>query len=783
MELAPTRTILPGGVLTSEQIAAFPAVCVLSTDASGKTVGEWAPPEYLEIGKIKQSLEIVPASRLTGVEIHDTLGCAVMTVLAQGTELLVSRPPIDHSIVLGVIASFDDKREFYERRLSLLKSYNILGEDDADKYQFILMEIADRLRRTIVEHQLLPKKAKNKAGKEIAPKERSWSEEYIPKKYSAAEINQKLREEFQKHFRGLRYNVFTPLPPYGPNKANAFIEIVLLLFEVFTRLGKPDMVKRARKYYEDNGTMKYLKEVTSKNISLSQCVNLAIGSPDLAIIIPELNALKEQLDRDGSKAIQVEAIEPSAVPEKVMVVKILGSSIERGIEYLMHEEVRDAMIGSTKITWDSPYILSFFDYKRLVKPDYNPQGPQNALDAADYYSGGLISQLDLSRSYVTGSMIPAVLGEYVITKTTNTPYGAKNVANTVYELNQAAAIDLLYPATYSVPDNPELYQEIVAKAVGLVLPYEEKYTPYFETLGDKVTLSNDDGQAVQLTIVSGADIDIAVDVSDIPDKVAANKEFERIVAQHLQVIQANYPEVVVNAIPRVNGVTYEISGAPRMIQIYPCTIAQILTHHVSMVRGCLAGNGPARNFYTSATCTESLLTKRNQNYYYFAGKNSPMEIIMKYKQRQFQFPLSDQIQNLLDQYVEQTPKWQFETHFDKHGKTLKNCHTAPAIFAYGNFDVYQIYNQKALLDLINGEVTEDDRPLLEAMVPDYQHPKMIVQAVEEEPKKPKKAGIPASFSPLTGMSEIERKRYEEEPSGKTMGGRKPLEEEEEEEEK
>ena len=690
------------GNLPEEDIDLFSVVCILSQD-DDKVVGEWAPISYIELGNARDTLKIVPASFVLKIgTINNSLGCPVPTPLDPNEYILISLSYLPHWVIVGLIASLDEKRDFYIRTLGLLRSYEEMNITDVGKYHLVLAEIADRLHRSIDEHVRLDKGVKNKAGIEKGGV-RVHDENYQPPSYSVEEIDKRLRDNFARSFRAFRYQAYTELPGYNLDKVYAFMDIIIFFIHIFNKLGLPPgrTVKNkagiplatdknpAVNIERSPSSRIYYWNEKSKYISISDCLNLALSSPDMAILIPHMAEFEQRLKTEFSVPF-FNIVTGGAIGN--IGIRVFPGTLMLGLNYLSHEEVRDVMKGGAKVNWESPYILSYSDYLKLRMVGFNLD---DALKLADYYSNGIISKLDLSRTYITGSIIPALL----------------TISYSRSDFSREFLIDLLYPAEYTAPDDYDKYRRLMAGVIfaaedinavsvdmvddGIVLyyDYDNKIT-ITQTPGAEIVLSNDYGDKVILTRAPGADIDMAVDVSDFSEETAAQAEFERTANAHIDLVKSLYPNITVKTVPKASGLTYEITGAPRMIQIYRSNIKQILTHHVSMVRGCLTGNGPERQFYASATCIQSLLTDNNKNYYYFAGKVSPMEIILKYMQRKFIFTFTPEIKSLLTSYERQTPKWNRQALESIYGGNWAQRELdLGAIFGYGNFNVLQIHEQ------------------------------------------------------------------------------------------
>ena len=138
---------------------------------------------------------------------------------------------------------------------------------------------------------------------------------------------------------------------------------------------------------------------------------------------------------------------------------------------------------------------------------------------------------------------------------------------------------------------------------------------------------------------------------------------------------------------------------------------------------------------------KSLLNGENENYYYFAGKNTPMEIILKYQQRGFDFKLPVGAQNLLNQYTEQTPKWNLDLKAPSYilnkpyPEKLRNNFNrtnyclANAVYGYGNFNVELLYLQRASLDYISNTIHQEQLSLLKQVLTDKAYSRLLEKII------------------------------------------------------
>jgi hypothetical protein len=361
------------------------------------------------------------------------------------------------------------------------------------------------------------------------------------------------------------------------------------------------------------------------------------------------------------------------------VPQILSKEIINGVKALIKYEIRDVMTEKKNITIRDPYLISL----RSIG-NYLYTNEKDFLNYCNYYTEGLLDILDLSNSYITGSCIPACL------------ISLFPQFNNFSKERISGLIDLLYPKEYTVPEDIEEYRKII---------WSNEPLKIIENDG-KYIISNSKGKVI-LNIEPGADIDIVVNKD--------NENSMSIINKHIEVIKAKYPEAQVTRLERKSSPIWEIKIPgnkyilrKRTIQIYIAEIKRICSHHVSMVRGFVTGNGSDRQVFLSATAIWSYINNKTYNYYYFAGKISPMEILLKYRQRGFDLSeistenhssLSSGIMNLITEYAERTPKWKPINigNTDLEEIWIPTVLGSGPLFGYGNFHVSSLELSKQIV--------------------------------------------------------------------------------------
>jgi hypothetical protein len=317
--------------------------------------------------------------------------------------------------------------------------------------------------------------------------------------------------------------------------------------------------------------------------------------------------------------------------------------------------------------------------------------------AINYFLGFPINSLDLSQSYLTGSIIPAT-------------------SCSIDEFNFERTIDALYPKVYTNPVDGRLWRSHQALSVEIRDDAALRFT--FDLNKHKVVAKGKHTLPMIFNIVPGADIDIAVDVTK-------DDEFDKIAQDHYQAVLVHYRTAQIERRNKSEGYTYLITGLPRQIEIYRSDRRHILTHHVPMTRGYITQVDDKLVTCLSASCLYSYLTRSITNYYYFAGKVSPLEILLKYEQRGFKIKIPS-IEALIDKYRKHNVKWLSEgaiyyeigTQIAKIDRNNENMNLddikldkemavrmnslvriSPAVVGYGNFNALDVFKQLKLLSL------------------------------------------------------------------------------------
>ena len=386
--------------------------------------------------------------------------------------------------------------------------------------------------------------------------------------YILKEANNNILKRSQHEFNQLQHQISEPLPI---NREIA--SVILEMLSILNRGLAPKLI-------------------------IDQFINNVLGSAELCGLLFVLNKFPDGLH-------------------------VTDEAIIAGLNNLSHEETRVVLTTDAPITDDEIFI---FEYDDLTKMN-GMYSPADHISAINYYLGFPVNILDLSKSYLTGSILPATCCRVYEMRAMDSQNASSNSNEVVTEFDRV--INTLYPRMYTIRDECESqYQNLD------VSNHRRSLKMTVDINKQQVSCYLDSTHSLEytLTLIPGADIDIAVDVK-------TEDEFDIQAQRHYQAIHNVYPLAKLERIVKPKGYTYKITNVPRIIEIYLSNRRHILTHHVPMTRGYITGNGDQMKTYLSASCVVSYITKRVNNYYYFAGKVSPMEILMKYEQRRFKIDI------------------------------------------------------------------------------------------------------------------------------------------------
>ena len=283
-----------------------------------------------------------------------------------------------------------------------------------------------------------------------------------------------------------------------------------------------------------------------------------------------------------------------------------------------------------------------------------------------YYVGDYLDELDLSKSFITGSAITASIfnrrtSHFSNGKNVNLVNNMMDLKNSDNDYNKKLVIDLLYPKINTIMSDDN-------KRTILDTNYLNWKIKVILDENGKIDVNNMKGKAklghksIYFDIKSGADVDIGIDTED-------DIEYENIVYKHYNIIKKYYPYnengqsiIKIRQIAVKNGWNYSIytdnaKYIPifRTVELYKSNLRNICTHHMSCVRGCYTSVYGERQFLYTASCLYSMLTYKSPNVYYFLGiKSTPQGILNKYHQRGVELIdiFGSKLKNLNDYMIE-----------------------------------------------------------------------------------------------------------------------------------
>lgn len=304
----------------------------------------------------------------------------------------------------------------------------------------------------------------------------------------------------------------------------------------------------------------------------------------------------------------------------------------RTVEKLRWREF-DTVAHSRAVTEESPFIFKANDpYYQITEAT-----DKQMEEALDFACGGWLKKLDLSRSYITGSMICAVVG-----------YFSQRHCSSLQEW-----LEIFYPSIYTdLQDDhhgneTSLLSHLLTRKVKVEAQYHRDSRQLILTLncsdeGDfkrtvcrytEVDLFNARGR-FRFLLSPGVDVDIAVETQD-------RQDFEEIAHRHFSAIKDVWPVARLNRIDKSSGnFMYRVESERfddylsgfRSVEIYMNDRRGIVTHHLAPVR---SWKGPLSGIYCSASAMEAFATQTIREFHYFAGKAHPWQTILKYMQRGF----------------------------------------------------------------------------------------------------------------------------------------------------
>lgn len=265
------------------------------------------------------------------------------------------------------------------------------------------------------------------------------------------------------------------------------------------------------------------------------------------------------------------------------------------------------------------------------------------------FVGGYLSDLDLSKTFITGSSMTYSLFNNQRTKINNdAEHRIKNLNERILpreKLSKAQALKILYPVIVTKFSDHDL------KAVSKLRDTQQNDVEIQLTTSEKGYVVVD-GQKVPFTVKSGSDVDMAIDDS------LSLEAYEKVVLGHYEVIKRHYPYAKIKSYLTQSGRTnYTIYTSDpkyvptfRTVELYQANLGRVCSHHVGTVRACYTKYKGENRFFATASALLTSLSGQSPNYNYFIGKKSnPQDIIIKNINRGFS-SASYQIMKLIVEY-------------------------------------------------------------------------------------------------------------------------------------
>lgn len=236
-----------------------------------------------------------------------------------------------------------------------------------------------------------------------------------------------------------------------------------------------------------------------------------------------------------------------------------------------------------------------------------------AKDNLRMYVGDYFDELDLSRSFITGSAITAAI---IRTQDEDRDQAISKLYSPILTSMSSEAM-----ARFHAGENINLWNiQMISTTEGILTKGPE---------------------SISFTVRPGSDVDIAI------DDTVSDAEYRAIALNHYETIRRYYYYAKMREIPKANGgwnyciYTDDPHLIPvfRTVELYRTSFRNICTHHVGAVRGCYtsrwSGDGevlspPEAKFYLTASAVYTSMSGKTPNYHYFAGrKSNPQDVIVK----------------------------------------------------------------------------------------------------------------------------------------------------------
>lgn len=276
--------------------------------------------------------------------------------------------------------------------------------------------------------------------------------------------------------------------------------------------------------------------------------------------------------------------------------------------------------------------------------------------AMNTFVGGYLSELDLSKSMITGSAVCAVisaLSNHVSPKVLFDRHYPSTYTKLVCDKEDFVVINVLlrflhkfYPNDVSCEFSDDCSEVSMTLLPDVIDKMGKK--EHIDFLHNEIKYLNINEiksackryESFKFKIVPGVDVDIAIDTQD-------KDEFTQICQKHYEVIKSHYPSAVLTKIDRSGGsFIYEVTtenmleyiGGFRNVQLFMCNRLTIAKFHLPMVRGWFTKIGDGLGIRCTRSCAWSHRTHEIVNMHFFSTNKNKLDILIKYMDRGFTLP-------------------------------------------------------------------------------------------------------------------------------------------------
>lgn len=510
--------VAPGAAPT--KFDKFSQVLVL---VSGKKIGIWTSAACLKSEVLQKTLKIVPVEDVNELAIENE----ILQDVVDG-EILISDSPLNLQSARVCLEIFNRPRLYVTNFLNILEAFQTLiyqGKELLESIESFSSEIArvDRtyedMEFTLIDENL--KKLKEEVEKDF------WDDLVVYCTYFVGNTP-RLRDDF---------------------KFGDFLNVISLLFELEYFYSASIILQNGLRSFDLCPVYLHLDELFSKIDFEKLTDNMPI-----------------EYGEEKGEELNIKWL----IPEKSLSIR----EADQIIDGLWEWELRDVQFDM--IGWDSPGLIPIpnLQYMALKFPD--GINKKDYLLAADFYTENLLEKLDLSESYVTGEIIPAMI--------------RRKRSGDFREY-----LKLVFPTQYTITEDPK-FGEILKS------PYE------IRIVENKII--SEKKSATFRQIQSDHGFEIVVDPTS-EDEKERKERYRQIVEAHITLIRKIYPDAATIKV----GDEYTISGTPRKIEISLGNLTKIAKNPISLHRGLITGNGKDRLGYLFATSLRSLIRETEIGFY------------------------------------------------------------------------------------------------------------------------------------------------------------------------